>query len=286
MVFEANLATEAGTSELALQLVEAGVRYRCNVDLKTGTAKLSINQGDSLQPFSDGQNSPSASTALRSGAKHKVVFTNCDDQLLLWVDDELVTFDTATTFDLHAFVKETQNHPHYTQADPLDAAPVGIAVRGGKCTIDHLRVDRDKYYIATDTSMGPMQDYDYTAMRKLLGESVTLRETQALFGDPERWDEYAGVWQSRRSVSFDLDEDQFFPMGDNSAASLDARCWVGAKARGRLPERFHDDAYKFSDAAYVPRDLLVGKALIVFWPHPWKRPVPMTPNFKRFKLIR
>jgi signal peptidase I len=102
---------------------------------------------------------------------------------------------------------------------------------------------------------------------------------------PEMWAEFQG-WKTRRKVSFELGEDQFFPMGDNSPESLDARCWAGAKLRTPLPRGVNRDAWRWSDASYVPRDLLVGKALVVFWPHSWNSPVPFVPNLKRVKLIR
>jgi signal peptidase I len=61
-------------------------------------------------------------------------------------------------------------------------------------------------------------------------------------------------------------------LGDNSPASQDARLWDN--------ERF------------VHRDLLVGKALMVFWPHSFHRipgtsiPFPFFPNFARMGFIR
>ena len=71
-------------------------------------------------------------------------------------------------------------------------------------------------------------------------------------------------------------------MGDNSPESLDARCWAGTKLRPGMTA----EADAWARADYVPRDLLVGKALLVFWPHSWNAPVPFTPNFRRMKLIR
>ena len=130
-----------------------------------------------------------------------------------------------------------------------------------------------QYYIAANGGL-PMLDYASSSQ----GIKRTLH-------NPELWDE-ATFWNTRRQLEFELGADQFFPMGDNSPASLDARCWAGSKKSYGLPDRIARDAYAWSEADYVPRDLLVGKALLVFWPHPWSRPVPMTPNFKRFKLIR
>jgi signal peptidase I len=59
--------------------------------------------------------------------------------------------------------------------------------------------------------------------------------------------------------------DQFFPMGDNSPYSSDGRYWN--------PED------------YLTRDLLIGKALVIYWPHSWNRPM-YWPDFRRMGRIQ
>jgi len=54
-------------------------------------------------------------------------------------------------------------------------------------------------------------------------------------------------------------------MGDNSPQSSDARMWTG-----------HN---------YFERELLIGRAVLIYWPHPWYRPIPYFPNFERMRLI-
>jgi signal peptidase I len=63
-----------------------------------------------------------------------------------------------------------------------------------------------------------------------------------------------------------MKKDQFFPLGDNSPASQDARSW--------------------GQPDYVARELLIGKALLIYWPHAWNRPVYFTPNFQRMGVIK
>ena len=84
---------------------------------------------------------------------------------------------------------------------------------------------------------------------------------RTVYGSPSIWNK-TKLFQMRNVRRFQLGEEQFFPMGDNSAASADARSW-----------RNH----------YVPRELLIGKALVLLWPH---SPVTMTPNYHRIGLIR
>lgn len=285
LLFEADIETEADATQLVLELVESGVQHRCTVDLTSGSTVLS-SEVDGQPTSMSGDGAPKAVTSLAAGARHTVRFSNCDDQLILWVDGDVVEFDRETTFDGNAFRSSDDNAPRFDGfGNPLDAAPVGIAVDGG-ATVHRVRVDRDKYYVATKDSSPGVYDYDLRqipgARRGRLDEWGQL--VQAQFAQPEKWDELE-LWKARRSVSFVMEADQFFPMGDNSPESLDARCWAGSKRFGQLPS-VDENAYRFADAHYVPRELLVGKALAVFWPHPWNSPVPFTPNLKRMKFIR
>ena len=294
LIFEVDLETGADCKTVTLELVEAGVKYQCLIDLSSGQASLSIDSGKP-QPFVSATSNivvqPTAETSIRAGQRVSLRFSNCDDQLLLWVDDRLVDFKGATTFDSLLYRSDEENRPYYTAEHPLDASPAAVAVSGGKATIRHLRIDRDKYYIANNDSDLAMVDYDMSELWAKAGQSVSIKDFQEVFADPSLWDEFQG-WESRRRVSFVMDADQFFPMGDNSPESLDARCWAGWKAQTPMPrgssrnEAVNKDAWYWSDKSFVPRELLVGKAVVVFWPHSWNAPVPFLPNFKRFKLIR
>ncbi|TWU23160.1 Signal peptidase I [Novipirellula galeiformis] len=295
LILEADVETSADSKEVVLELVEAGVPYRCSIDLSTGVATLSIGEDETRTFDLHGDETnlhPSAPTSVRAGSRHRVRMSNCDDQILLWVDDELVEFDAPTTFDVRSYLSDAENHPKYVNAgNPLDAAPAGVGVRGGTSSIRHLRIDRDKYYIATKAPDAGMFDYDVEAFSGVTGGLSShfgahqlkrlMGELQDVMAQPELWSDFTG-WQARRSVSFELEQDQFFPMGDNSPESLDARAWAGTKLRPGMTK----EADAWARADYVPRDLLVGKALLVFWPHSWNSPVPFTPNFRRMKLIR
>ena len=64
-------------------------------------------------------------------------------------------------------------------------------------------------------------------------------------------------------------------LGDNSPRSKDGRLWG-------------------EDNHWVSRELLIGKALFIYWPHSWdqistpwvKIPCPYFPNFSRMGLVR
>ena len=82
---------------------------------------------------------------------------------------------------------------------------------------------------------------------------------------------------------FQLNDDEFFVLGDNSPNSEDARWWSAPleASKGMQPPR----------AGIVPRDYLVGKALFVYWPggfrFPWSFPSlsPASQNASLFRRI-
>jgi len=206
------------SGELVLELRKGGRQFQCRVDVATGRATLAIS-GEDAADFQ-----PTAATGIRGPGRHELRYSNCDNQLLLWVDGRLVSFDASTAYD-----ERLRNH----KAADGDLQPIGIASVGAALEISDLNVMRDIYYIA-------------------------LKETP---------------YREHAHVDFDLEEDQFFVLGDNSAFSKDSRLWG------------HDNHY-------VPRELLIGKALFIYWPHSYDRipyldiPFPFFPNFKDMGFVR
>jgi signal peptidase I len=176
-----------------------------------------------------------------------------DDELRLWVDEKLIDFAGPTTFDSPENVLPVSN-----SQDPGDLAPVGVGVKGAQVHVNYARILRDVYYIATNSS--GRSEYEISAsprmIREVMADSRTWSTTQ--------------LFLSRRSEEFMLAHDQFFPMGDNSPQSKDARMWSDSPS---IPP-------------YVERDLLTGKAVFVYWPHPLARPLPYLPNIGKMRLIR
>jgi signal peptidase I len=202
--------------------------------------------------------------------EYHVAFANVDDQLLLWVDGDLVSFEGGSTYDVGKVFGDRQRIlPQTSGEDPGDLAPAGIGARGAKLAVTRLSVWRDIYYIAANTNRVDTVITDFDGnVREYLPE---------LSARPEQWQLYS----QRRPVEFRMKEDQFFVMGDNSAESSDARLWSARTSKGGKP-----------GGDYLERRLLIGKALCVYWPHSWHRvpgtpiPFPFFPNLEDMRLVR
>ncbi len=262
VAFSADVEGDSGV--LCFELRRGGRRFDCRLDVPSGRATLSID-GDRMRSWR-----PAAATAVRGRGSHDFLFANCDNELRLWVDGRVVAFDPVpgNPPDHPAAYRDLQNH----QPDESDLTPVGIGSAGARLRISHLRVLRDIYYIATNWKTGGMIDYDY--------------EVGAPPGDLLQ---YLRYHPSQRSVEFPPLEkgpgkDQFFMCGDNSSNSQDSRLWVmDARRLGKSGSEF-----------YVTRDLLIGKAFFLYWPHSWDEiptpwgnvPCPYFPNFRQMGFVR
>ena len=232
---------EGGT--LTIDLVEGGAAHRCTFDLATGEATLTLATAGA-----GGTQSPRARTPVRGKGSWKILFANVDDELSLFVAGRRIAFDRPTTWS-RDIADVPRNRPVEVVVEPgstqpSDLSPVGITAVGADIRVKHLRVLRDTFYIgAVDVGARP-------------GE--ILEEDR---------------------LEFDLEADQFFVLGDNSAASKDSRLWL--------------------EGHHVDRDLLIGKAMAVFWPHAvpasWSVPLkfggselrlPSWPNFGRMRFVR
>jgi signal peptidase I len=264
------------SGELSLLLVRAGVKHVCRINLADGKATMSMIDpaGKQVEFVSDDHQKtatrPTATTGVRGTGRYNLRLSNVDHQMLLWVNGEVVKFDGPTTYDPDGVTDLPA--PRFSDEDPLDMAPAGVGSRGAALEISSLKIYRDKYYIASDDepwTVGDTNDYSKPVMIYGGASNDEGATIQAIFSNPELWNpERSNLFalDNRRHVEFPLEEDQFLPLGDNSPQSSDARFWP--------------------DHHYVERDLLIGKALLIYWPHTWNRPIPFWPNFGRMGRIR
>ncbi|WP_435007107.1 S26 family signal peptidase [Tundrisphaera lichenicola] len=261
-----DLASVDPGGKLRLELVEAGVSNRCEVDLITGLA--TIYHGETKLG--------EAGTGLHGIGAHDVKFANVDDRLTLWIDGE-TPFSTGLIYD------DGPEAPRGPTAKDLD--PVGMAIQGAKASVSDLVLKRDIYY--TQDPRDP--DYRIPGVYGSLGDSdrnpfARIVKMFDFLSDPEQ---FAALGDLPTGKSYSIRPDHYMMMGDNSPRSSDGRAW-----------ETRDYAWRDVDRSSweVPRSMLIGKAFFVYWPH--GKPfgpdiritrdfrIPFRPYFERMKWIR
>ncbi|MEX0677829.1 MAG: S26 family signal peptidase [Pirellulales bacterium] len=263
LLVECELESADGKGTALLDLVKGGRHFRCELNLETGQSRLAI---DGLPNYR-----PKAQTGARGAGGHHVAFANIDRQLVLWVDGSPVAFDGPTDYE-----PLDNENPRSTPDDPLDLAPAGIGSQSAALSVSHIRLWRDIYYIAARSDPARRDQNlpsDYTGQARQIAD-MNYRQLLRFLSTPELWEPPGreSPFDERRDAVFTLKADQFFMLGDNSPMSLDARLWT--------------------DEKFVSRELLIGRALVIFWPHSFDRipgtsiPFPFFPNFARMGFIR
>jgi signal peptidase I len=126
----------SGSGELVLELVEGGKQFQCRINLQDGRATMSIVGINNALA--------TAQTDVHGQGTYRLLFANLDNELLLWIDDSLVRFDTSTTYPL----SDDPQGVDTSVPNLLDQAPAGIAAAGAHLRVSRLKVFRDIYYIA------------------------------------------------------------------------------------------------------------------------------------------
>ena len=250
---------------MVFQIVEGMIAHQCRIDVSTGTATLVIDDG--RQEFTDAQGNTNVTvqgaTSLSGTGSYSVRFSNFDDELRLWIDDSLVEFDTPATF-----IPREAPVPNWTKDNAGDRLPLGIASNGLAMKINNARVYRDVYYIAQS---GHRLGSDYQPFLRNHGDFNYLNpgESRDQLAE-EAYRARKRLFDGRAELILDVHEDHFLPLGDNSQQSSDGRGWSADRA--------------------LHRRLLIGEALMVYWPHGWRKKwlfnAPIIPNFKEFRVIR
>ncbi len=192
--------------------------------------------------------SPSGQTPMNGVSTYHVRFANVDNQLHLWVNEKLITFDKPTAYrDLRI-----------VQPVAEDLRPVVMEACCAKMRVSHIKIFRDIYYIA---AQGKGELMDFPSLSAIFYEAGLVHDQQQweFYCNPKYWK----AFQTRRSTEYRLESGQYFMMGDNSAASSDCRIWGPTK--------------------YVREDLLIGEAYYVYWPHPWNGFIPNFPNMRKIR---
>lgn len=309
LAVECIVTVEDDTGELLLELVEGGIRYRCTFDVSSGRATLSTK--DDVVQFLDAQgekrSSVSGETKLHGQGTYHLRFANADDELTLWVDEQVIEFDHPAQFH-----SPDDLSPKWSPEDPGDAEPVGIGGKNVSLKVNRIRILRDLYYHAMK-SPGmqepgiPSTDY---ADNATIQNDVDRYEELAEKYDPE----IRGYIESRLRGTATLEDERIIyemaeqlqqsdpfrkiqdvlqsPERWNSTDLFTTRRQVDFELNEGQYLPMGDNSPSSKDARiwgpqhYVESKWLIGKAQFVFWPHSWRRPVPYWPNFDRFRFVR
>ena len=157
--------------------------------------------------------------------------------MLTNVDDQLVLWVNGkhVPFAMDTTYPRLQNVVSTAQ----DRSPAAVGTRGATLQINRLKIFRDVYYIASHNVISSGRYH-------------------------------AGHMDTSESVEFEMKDQQYFVLGDNSPASKDSRLWRDIS----------------SDPYWVDRNLLIGKALFIYWPHSRSDIFPFCPNIPRMGFVR
>ncbi|MFO0945819.1 MAG: S26 family signal peptidase [Planctomycetota bacterium] len=208
LMLECDVTPANGDGKSMLELREGGRKYRLILDHGKGTVSLEQNDVELAK----------MAWSL-SSSRHRVRFANFDDRLTVWIDEKLVFGDGVE-------VTALGNDEIGPTVNDLEPAWLGSTASG--TTFSGVRLFRDLYYTQTARQGdAPLRRWTNITAEELLDQ---WRETLSKLPLEE----------------FEVPEDSYFMLGDNSPKSSDSREWT----------RTH----------FVPRHLLLGRALILYWP--------------------
>lgn len=223
-----------------------------DVDGRVSIDRSGIRSSNERQPWLSKQLPP-----LAPGTPVEIAFENVDYRVALSVGGEeiLSSSDDPKQEGFYGPKLEyLQRH-----ARPPKTEPPRIYAAGGDFDLDHLVVERDAYYFDT---------------------RFELRSRE------HAWLQGVGGWGTVHNPIL-LRPNEYFMLGDNSAASKDSRLW---DTLGPHLSHLGEDV----QLGTVPRDQIIGKAFFVYWPMGYRLewlPSPLNrigfiPNVGNMRWIR
>mgnify|MGYP006276605521 CR=1 FL=1 len=249
---------------------DAAITFTLNARERTITASIENETATVTVTNPDGSVAATQTTSaprLTPGRPTPLEFWHADQAVSLFVAGEPVIaqlpydagpaerLENATTLTLDEVMRSRGGTRAGFLDNPSSYAPatpeLSITVAGGPAQLRRLALDKDLYY-----------------------RPLVSRDRQGLAVHPER----LGI----------LGQDQFFVLGDNSAASLDSRAWQRAELDNwveRALREWSDDPEALPPVGVVPRKLLLGRAFFVYWPAAYRPFNLFVPDFGRMRFI-
>ncbi|MCL2744198.1 MAG: S26 family signal peptidase [Planctomycetaceae bacterium] len=255
----ANLTGRRPLGLFLLRLVKGGKEFLCRINIDSGEAEL-------LLPDNLLQEQVKAQTPVRAGESFDIMFCNIDEELRLIVNGKEIDFNGKNRYD--SLCGEGGALPRDRAPTAEDLTPASFGAVNASVKIEHLTVQRDLYYIACDAN-STQQQCDLLINPYSNGHywSTTENTVHTVLSTPELWKHFGKT----NTVEITLGKDEFMMLGDNSAKSQDSRLWTTA---GIPPS--------------VNRELLIGEAILVYWPHGFRIPgtrLALVPNIFDMRII-
>ncbi|MDR3233726.1 MAG: S26 family signal peptidase [Planctomycetaceae bacterium] len=260
LVLSCRLSVLDTKGKVTLRLIKGGIAFHCEIDLTTGQAAFSIPDVPEFPVFS-------VTTPINKAGQYDAAFYNVDEQLRLLVNGKEIDLQGKGNYDTLCLPESKLARDRRPTAADLEPAAFGVS-GGAVLRMEHLKVQRDVYYISCKDVVDDMQ-CDLVNSPFSSGKMYPPSENnyRKLLMTPERWNNFGET----RITEFKLGKGQFLMLGDNSLQSKDGRLWTG-------------DGIPF----YVERKYLIGEAVFVYWGHGLRIPgtrIALIPNFPTMRYI-
>ena len=255
LVIQCRLKVDHPDGVVSFRLVKGGVHFLCDIDFASAAATFSIPEVPDFEPFS-------VSVPIRIGRPHDVMFCHVDEEMRLMIDGREIDTQGRGRYD--AFSLDGSVLCRDRRPTALDLEPAAIGLRGNTSVhVSNLKILRNMYYISNDAGNLDKCDLLFSPFQYGFSENNIKR----ILSSPEYWEHFGKT----RRTTFELGPGQFLMCGDNSAQSSDSRLWTTSG----IPH-------------YVDRELLIGEAILVFWPRGIRIPgtrLALIPNVSRMRWI-
>lgn len=249
---------------VTFRLVKGGINFQCDLDFTSSDADthatFSIPEVSEFNPFT-----VIVPVSTLSG-EIDVMFCNVDEEMRLVINGQEIDTQGRGRYDHLCLDGSLLSRDRSPTA--LDLEPAAIGVRDTSVRVEHLKIERNLYYISCDANRA-MIDRNCDLITSPLRYDFSYNEEgiREMLSNPARWRDFGKT----QRMTFKMGKDQFLMCGDNSAESKDSRLWT----TDGIPH-------------YVERKYLIGEALCVFWPHGLRIPgtkLALIPNFSKMRRI-